>query len=514
MRDKLRGLYDVKYDDGEVEENVPLEMIQIVPSSTGRNDRNSVDAPAAASSNAHTMKSQAHASQNQSSYAVEQEFFSPINPSHRPASGPAFGPASGASSSSSGPRAAPPSGLRPSHTQSNPRARSAGSSSAGAGNDRLGSAPEYTGNMETDGEFMSTRGTHLHEFWDNRDRERDQERAPVSFTGGGEILMNSLLNDMSALQLTLDQEAVTLRRAMNIVDSRRVYTDHLSTVSGLSAPEVIRASTSGSISPRKAFGNDGKEQVLYSAFQDSAGLSSHVGTLPDLRSARNSSVGSFTPQAWKHVGGAANVHNSLFLSNTAPHPTAQSHAHLQQSGVASQSQPLKPESDVFVSQSLADIFNRTNANSTTTTPLAYGGAASVGGNISSSAATGNVTRMTYAEVAAVRVLAESKGWNTVKTFASTVATATREGGLDELLQVLAACGYESGDSLGGLFLTLSQSCCTADPAGHLQQHLSGGSSSSGTAAPRSGHCQKLLLKFLELAQQGQAVRDVRAKYQF
>jgi hypothetical protein len=122
--------------------------------------------------------------------------------------------------------------------------------------------------------------------------------------------------------------------------------------------------------------------------------------------------------------------------------------------------------------------------------------------------------MTYAEVAAVRVLAESKGWNTVKTFASTVATATREGGLDELLQVLAACGYESGDSLGGLFLTLSQSCCTADPAGHLQQHLSGGSSSSGTAAPRSGHCQKLLLKFLELAQQGQAVRDVRAKYQF
>ena len=96
--------------------------------------------------------------------------------------------------------------------------------------------------------------------------------------------------------------------------------------------------------------------------------------------------------------------------------------------------------------------------------------------------------------------------------------ASESGGRSDLLNTLAACGYERCDNIEALLLTINECRQTGDPVGYLQSHFTssnsmpGNSNSSTSSNLRSGHAQKLLSKFNHLVTQGQLLKDMQLKY--
>jgi hypothetical protein len=299
--------------------------------------------------------------------------------------------------------------------------------------------------------------------------------------------VENLMEELTLLQQIHDEEAITIRKAMNIIDSKRVYTGHLSQLTGLDSGVAATQAMSGRFSPRKS--TDG--QTLYAAYSDhpavsSEGTSDLSGIFPDIRGAIASPIS-------RENGQRGLLQNNRMSSNSMSDFFNTTHSSQYPVPI---SRPKSGPAALYSSDP-APFLNSFGTNRSTSAPSTAWEPASSGS--SERMAGSNV----YDLISSLRALAGHKGWNTVATFVEEMATI--QGGRSELIDTLTLNGYEGNDNLDALFLTLSECRNTTDPTGYLQTHLNAGQ------GLRSGHAQKIIARFNDLIAQNNVLQNLQNK---
>ena len=342
--------------------------------------------------------------------------------------------------------------------------------------------------------------------------------------------VEKLMEELTMLQQIHEEEAITIRKAMNFVDSKRVYREHISSIhdanghGDISPQEAQFISMKGQFSPQL---DSMTGSVMYSSHNNynNSPMARTTQFMYDADSREEEILpaidGINTPKGiflTKKNEGTLNLSSATFHDNTYNNGNVSENLEdfFKQAGSSRNNNgstyPVpynrRPYTTLLsqvdsLSQSQANFHD--NASSTRNLKLTTRNNNLIETTYNEKPS--NNKKMSYDVLTNIRLIAEQKGWVNVKQFLASVVTP--EGGLSDLTHLLRKNGYDETDSLEPLLYTLAESRESENPTSHLRNHLSIGKSESEL---RGGHAQKLIAKFNDLYQQNQALLAVQSRH--